>query len=416
MNSLRDFIHNFFRNKGHHVFLSFLIAKICGFVSSIVIIRLLPENDYGILSVVMAVFAIFLPFSGLGSNQILLRYGSISEDEGKQKLSSYLFFKGFFYEFVLIAIFLGFSFLYDKKYDNVYVIFLFCGIRLLGFYLSNHIQTYYRITGKNNVFAQVNNTINIVGLIILVAFTYFWNFYGYLLAIAIVPYISLFWLRKEIFSTKSENPVNTKELWRFGIFTASTSVLSETLFALDILLLGFLMNENAVANYKVAILLPSNIPFLAISFMQSDYPLLSKNYLNKDFLTSYVRNYYKIFIPVCGVIILFFLCAKDWLIRLFFGANYVENSDLMMILLLGFTFGMLSRNLFGNLLPAVGKIEVNTWVSVISLGLLSVISYFFVSVWGVLGMGVTLSLVIVFEGLAYMFFFRNYLRKLPSSV
>lgn len=412
MNSLKEFLNGFLRNKGHHVFLSFLIAKVCGFLGSIVIIRLLSENDYGVLSVVMAVFAIFLPFSGLGSNQILLRYGSISENNDKQKLSSYLFYKGFFYEIILVLIFLGFSFLYEKKYDNVYLIFLFCGVRLLGFYLSNHIQTYYRIIGKNSVFANVNNVINIGGFIILVVFTYFWKFYGYLFAIAIIPYLSLFWLKKEIFSTKNTAPENKNELWRFGIFTAATSVISETLFALDILLLGFLLNENAVANYKVAILLPSNIPFLAISFMQSDYPLLSKNYQNKTFLTSYIKNYYKIFIPVCVGILVFFYFSKDFLIKLFFGENYLENDNLMMVLLFGFTFGMLSRNLFGNLLPAVGKIEINTWVSVISLILLTCVSYILVPVLGVIGMGISLSCMIIWEGFAYMFCFRNYLKKL----
>ena len=414
MNSLKEFLGNFFKNKGHHVFLSFLIAKICGFLSAVVIIQLLTKNDYGILSIVMSVFAIFLPFSGLGSNQILLRYGSIEKGDNKQKLSSYLFFKGFLYEILLIFVFLGFSFFYREKYENVYFIFIFCSIRLLGFYLSNHIQTYYRITGKNNVFARVNNVINIGGLFILIAFTYLWDFYGYLFAIAIIPYLSLFWLKKEMFSTKDSPPENKKELWRFGIFTATTSVISETLFALDIILLGFLMNENAVANYKVAILLPSNIPFLAISFMQSDYPLLSKNYQNKAFLTSYIRNYYKIFIPICVAIVVFFFFFKSFLIRVFFGDHYLENEKLMMVLLLGFTFGMLSRNLFGNLLPAVGKIEINTWVSVISLLLLATISYFLVGLFGVLGMGIALCLMIIWEGTAYMLFFRNYLRSLTS--
>lgn len=412
MNSLKEFLSGFLKNKGHHVFLSFLIAKICGFLSSIVIIRLLSESDYGVLSIVMSVFAIFLPFSGLGSNQILLRYGSITENNDKQRLSSYLFYKGLFYEVILILVFLGFSLIYGEKYEDAYVIFLFCGIRLLGFYLSNHIQTYYRIIGKNSVFANVNNVINIGGFIILVVFTYFFKFYGYLFAIAIIPYLSLLWLKKEIFSSKAQEPENKKELWRFGIFTAATSVISETLFALDILLLGYFMNENAVANYKVAILLPSNIPFLAISFMQSDYPLLSKNYQNKTFLTSYIRNYYKLFIPICIGILLFFYVFKDLLIRFFFGENYVENDNLMMILLFGFTFGMLSRNLFGNLLPAVGKIEINTWVSVISLILLSTISYFLVSAYGILGMGIALASMIIWEGTAYIFCFSNYLKKL----
>ena len=412
MCGLKEFLSRFFSNKGHHVFFSFLIAKICGFLGSLVIIRLLPENEYGILSIVMSVCAIFLPFSGFGSNQILLRYGAISEKENKQNLSSYLFFKGIFNEIILIVIFVGISLFYAPKYENIIIIFLFFGIRLMGFYLSNHIQTYYRISGKNDIFAKVSNAINIGGFILLLVLTYLFKFYGYLLAIALIPYLSLFWLKKEMFSAKRIVYDNKKEIWRFGIFTAATSVISETLFSLDVMLLGFLMNENAVANYKVAILLPSNITVLAISFMQSDYPLLSKNYQNKNFLKSYIKNYYKIFIPICILILGFFYFFKDLLLKVFFGTNYSDNSNLMMILLLGFTFGMLSRNLFGNLLPAVGKIEVNTWVSILSLIILSVTAYFLVNTFGILGMGISLSLVLIWEGLAYLTFFGNYLKKL----
>ncbi len=412
MGGLKEFLSRFFSNKGHHVFFSFLIAKICGFLGSLVIIRLLPENEYGILSIVMSVCAIFLPFSGFGSNQILLRYGAISEKENKQNLSSYLFFKGIFNEIILIVIFVGISLFYASKYENIIIIFLFFGIRLMGFYLSNHIQTYYRISGKNDIFAKVSNAINIGGFILLLVLTYLFKFYGYLLAIALIPYLSLFWLKKEMFSAKRIVYDNKKEIWRFGIFTAATSVISETLFSLDVMLLGFLMNENAVANYKVAILLPSNITVLAISFMQSDYPLLSKNYQNKNFLRSYIKNYYKIFIPICILILGFFYFFKDLLLKVFFGTNYSDNSNLMMILLLGFTFGMLSRNLFGNLLPAVGKIEVNTWVSILSLIILSVTAYFLVNTFGILGMGISLSLVLIWEGLAYLTFFGNYLKKL----
>lgn len=412
MGGLKEFLSRFFSNKGHHVFFSFLIAKICGFLGSLVIIRLLPENEYGILSIVISVCAIFLPFSGFGSNQILLRYGSISEKENKQNLSSYLFFKGIFNEIILIVIFVGISLFYTPKYENIIIIFLFFGIRLMGFYLSNHIQTYYRISGKNDIFAKVSNAITIGGFILLLVLTYLFKFYGYLLAIALIPYLSLFWLKKEMFSAKRIVYDNKKEIWRFGIFTAATSVISETLFSLDVMLLGFLMNENAVANYKVAILLPSNITVLAISFMQSDYPLLSKNYQNKNFLKSYIKNYYKIFIPICILILGFFYFFKDLLLKVFFGTNYSDNSNLMMILLLGFTFGMLSRNLFGNLLPAIGKIEVNTWVSILSLIILCVTAYFLVNTFGILGMGISLSLVLIWEGLAYLTFFGNYLKKL----
>lgn len=413
MKSLKDFLKSFFNNNGHYVFLSFLIAKICGFVGSLMVIRLLPENEFGVLSIVLSVFTIFLPFTGFGSGQSLMRFGSISSDENeKQKISSYFFLKGIICEIILILMFLGVSIFYLNKYEDIFQIFIFCALRLGGYYFVNHIQAFYRITGKNQTFARINNVVNIGGLVLIFVFTYFFKFYGYLIAITITPYLSLFWLRKDIYSFRNFSPKNYKEMWRYGVFTAATSLISETLFSLDILLLGFLINETAVANYRVAILIPSNITFLAISFLQSDFPILSKNYQNKRFLTSYVVNFHKIFLPICAGIFIFFFFFNEYILQFFFGKTYIENGNLLMILLIGFNVGMLTRNLYGNLLPAVGKIEINTWISIASLIVLYGVSYLLIPMYGVVGMGIAMTLTLLISGFAYMLFFLLYLRKL----
>lgn len=414
MKSLKDFLGSFFNNSGHHVFLSFLIAKICGFVGSILIIRLLPEKEFGVLSILLSLLTIFVPFTGFGSGQILLRFGSLARDVNeKRKISSYFFFRGIFFEIILIFSFLAMSLFYFKKYDDVLVIFVFCAIRLGGFYFVNHIQSFYRITAKNKTFANINNVVNIGGLVLVLILTYFFDLYGYLIAIAVAPYFSLFWLNKDIYSLHRFIPENYREMWKYGAFTAATSLISDTMFSLDILLLGFLMNESAVANYRVAILIPSNITFLAISFLQSDFPLLSKNYRNKTFLKSYVINFHKVFIPVCVGIFIFFIFFNRYILEYIFGTAYIDNSELLMILLIGFNVGMLTRNLYGNLLPAVGKIEINTWVGIASLIFLAVTAYLLVPVYGVLGMGIAMTSTILISGFSYLIFFFLYLKKLP---
>lgn len=413
MKSLKDFLRGFVNNSGHYVFLSFLIAKICGFIGSLLIIRLLPENEFGVLSIVLSVLTIFTPFTGFGSGQSLMRFGSMSSDEDeKQKISSYFFFKGIFFEMILVIGFLGVSLFYFNKYEDIFLIFVFCAIRLGGFYFVNHIQAFYRITGKNQTFARINNVVNIGGLVLIFILTYFFKFYGYLIAITITPYLSLFWLKKDIYSFRKFIPKNYKEMWRYGVFTAATSLISETLFSLDILLLGFLMNESAVANYRVAILIPSNITFLAVSFLQSDFPILSKNYQNKKFLTSYVINFYKMFLPICAGIFIFFFLFSSYILQFFFGTTYVDNSRLLMILLIGFNIGMLTRNLYGNLLPAVGKIEINTWISLASLIFLVGIAYLLIPAYGIVGMGIAMTSTLLISGFSYMMFFLLYLRKL----
>jgi hypothetical protein len=141
-------------------------------------------------------------------------------------------------------------------------------------------------------------------------------------------------------------------------------------------------------------------------------PSFQKNYENKQFLRSYVINFHKIFLPICIGIFIFFLLFTEPVMRIFFGENYTENSTLLLILLIGFNFGMLTRNLYGNLLPAVGKIEINTWVSVGSLVLLSVLAYLLVPLYGLIGMGIAMSSTLLISGFIYLLFFFSYLKKL----
>ncbi len=414
MKSLKDFLHNFFKNKGQFVFVSLLISKITAFLSSLIIIRLLPENEFGILSIVATVFAVIIPFSGFGSQQSLLRYGSMSENlREKRELSEYLLYKGFGYQVLLSIIFLSVSLFYIKQYEDIFIIFIFFAVRLIGFFFFNHIQSELRVFGDNRKFAMVNNVVNIFGLILLFILTYFFSIIGYLIALAFTPFLALFWFRKEHFSSISRS-VNLpkKEIFQYGLHASGTALLSDMLFAADVLLLSFLMNENAVANYKVSILIPANITFLALTFMQSDFPLLAKNYQNRGFLTHYILNYYKIFIPLAVVIFLFGFIFKADILLLFFSHKYADSTVLFTILLAGFCSNMLLRNLYGNLLSAVGKMKINTIISVLTLLILVLLSGFFIKRFGELGMAISLSLTMFVNGLFLMFSFYHYIKNL----
>lgn len=413
MKSLQEFLRNFFANKGQHVFLSLLIAKVSAFLGALFIIRLLPENEFGTLTIVASVFAIFAPFSGFGSQQSLLRFGSLGEGESEKKaLAKYLFFKGFGYQILLSIIFLVVSFFYINRYEDIFYIFLFFTVRLIGSYFFNHIQSEFRIFGNNRQFARVNNVVNVSGLILLLTLTYFFGLKGYLFAIAATPFLALIWFKKENFQAVGDFKFTKKELWNYGLHASGTALLSDTLFSADVLLLSFLMNENAVANYKVAILIPANVTFLALTFMQTDFPILAKNFENKHFLRSYVENYYKIFIPVSvGIFFVGFL-FKTEILHLFFSSKYADNSWVFVILLAGFCINMLLRNLYGNLLSAVGKMKINTVVSLLTLILLVLLSFLLVSKFEVLGMALSLSLSMLMNGLALMLSFHLYLKNL----
>ena len=414
MKSLQSFISDFFKNKGQHVFLSLFIAKVCAFLGSLFIIRILPESEFGTITIVASVFAIFMPFSGFGSQQSLLRFGSMSDDLSEKKaLSKYLLKQGFLYQILLSVLFLSTSLFYVKKYEDIFLLFLLFTIRLVGSFYYNHLQSEFRIFGNNRDFAKVTNVVNISGVILLLMFSYFFGLMGYLLAIAITPFIAFFWFKKEKYLSEMEVfSFSKKEIKNYGLYAAGTALLGDMLFSADVLLLSFLMNETAVANYKVALLIPANITFLALTFMQSDFPVLAKNYKNKNFLKDYIFNYYKIFIPISIIIFGLGFLFKEEILALFFSAKYSDNYWSFSILLGGFCLNMLLRNLYGNLLSAVGMMKMNTIISIFTLILLVIFSFIFVTRFGVEGMAISLFLSMGISGLLLFFSFFLYWRDL----
>lgn len=414
MKSFTDFIRSFFQNKGQHVFVALFVAKVCAFLTSILIIRLLPEDEFGTLSIVLSVFAFFAPFSGFGMQQSLLRFGSVSDsDEEKKALSGFLFFKGFFYQVILSAVFLVLSFFFVEKYEDIFIIFLAFCVRLFGFYFFGHRQSELRIFGNNRGFASLNNAVNLSGLALVAVLTYFFGLKGYLCAMAFSPFISLFWYRRSNFKSLPQNfSFDRKEIRQYGIHAAGTAALSDALFSADILLLGFLMNENAVANYKVAMLIPANITFLSITFMQSDFPVLAKNFRDRSFLRNYIANYYRVFIPVCLIIFAAGFFFAEEILRFFFGEKYPHNTVPFVILLAAFLLNMLFRNLYGNLLAAVGKMKINTIVSFSAIFLLAVASFIFVKSFGIVAMSLCMAGTLFCTGLVLFFSFQRYLKEL----
>ena len=411
---MQSFISDFFKNKGQHVFLSLFIAKVCAFLGSLFIIRILPESEFGTITIVASVFAIFMPFSGFGSQQSLLRFGSMSDDLSEKKaLSNYLLKQGFFYQALLSVLFLSTSLFYLKKYEDIFLLFLLFTIRLVGSFYYNHLQSEFRIFGNNRDFAKVTNVVNISGVVLLLMLSYFFGLMGYLIAIAITPFIAFFWFKKEKYLSAMEVfSFSKKEIKNYGLYAAGTALLGDMLFSADVLLLSFLMNETAVANYKVALLIPANITFLALTFMQSDFPVLAKNYKNKNFLKDYIFNYYKIFIPISIVIFGLGFLFKEEILALFFSAKYSDNYWSFSILLGGFCLNMLLRNLYGNLLSAVGMMKMNTIISILTLILLVIFSFVFVSRFGVEGMAISLFLSMGISGLLLFFSFFLYWRDL----
>ena len=93
MKNFQLFIQDFIKNKGLLVMFSLFIAKISAFLTQLIVIRLLPKEEFGTIAYFLSFLVFFLPFSGFGTYQGLVKFGSNSDDYGyKKRLFQYSFF------------------------------------------------------------------------------------------------------------------------------------------------------------------------------------------------------------------------------------------------------------------------------------------------------------------------------------
>lgn len=415
MSELKKFINDFVQNKGLLVFLSILVEKLVGLINTIVVVRMITEKEYGTITIIASVFAVFITLNGLGSLQGFMRYGALEKTtEAKDKLANYIFKEGFKRHLVLTILFFVVAIFYEFKYPSIWLVILFFVIRMIGVYFYSFILSYYRIHGKNNVFSLVSIKINGIGLLLTFALTYYFGTYGYLTGLAFIPWLSLFFIDKKQFKKVVQKPLdlNLKSFWNYSFNSSITYFLSEILFILDVFLIGFFLDESAVANYKVAIILPMNLMFIPMIFMQTDYPKLVENATDKNYLKFYIVNYYKLFIPLSILMLSCGFFLKDWILPFVFGEQYHENGWIFFMILFAVATNMCFRNLYGNLLSAVGRAKNNTLVSVVSIILMLILSLVLIPIYGILGAAISLAITFITTGLLSFIFFRKYLLKL----
>ncbi|MDY6025874.1 hypothetical protein, partial [Bergeyella zoohelcum] len=308
------------------------------------------------------------------------------------------------------------SVFFIPKYEDIFVIFLAFAIRLFGVLFLSHLQVYYRIVFDNKTFAKITNFNSILGLLLVILGSYFWGLQGYLLAMAITPYFVLLFYNKEMKGMAMKTMFfPKKEVWKFSWHSALTNFSSELLFAIDILLLSYFLSEQSVAEYRVAILIPANMIFLAQSFIQSDYPKLSAKNQDYYYLKNYITQFYKIFIPITGLIILLGYGFRKEIIGLFFGEVYQGVVPMFVVFLLAFGSNMLLRVLYGNLLSAIGKMHWVTGIISLTVAVLAGCSMVLVPYFQTMGMALSMLVALWFCGGSLGFVFFRELKKLKPK-
>lgn len=363
---------------------------------------MIPNKELGVVLFAYSIIAFLVPFGGLGLHQSLVRYGALLKtDEDKNNLFIYVLKKGTIVTFFIISLIIIFGYVFPFKFENTRNYLTLLSFVLIPLFILSTIQIQFRLKHNNKKFSETDITYNLILVIAVLIFSYFFQEKGYIFAIIIAPTLTslLFFKKLKInFSITKKLKIIDFSFWRYGFYSGITSVVTNLLLIIDILLIGHLMEDSEmVTAYKYVSLIPLSLLFISKAFITTDFVFFTEKIKNKEYIFNYIKSYMSLFFLISIVICGFsFFFSKE--ILSIFSKDFAIYSESFLILIFGISGILIFRGLFGNLLCSIGKIQINSYIMAIALVLNIFSNFYLIPIYGIKGAAITSALLMWFTG------------------
>lgn len=407
-------IKELFKGGFFHIFVGNTLVKMIAFFSSIVIVRLVNKDDYAYLTYADNLYNYVISFAGLGMTSSILKYCAAAKSKEEDK--AYFLFAikyGSLFEAVLsliVVLYVTVSIIpFPEAKGMVYVLVLYPTVNNI---LST-LMGYLRAHGENRAYAKaavVQTTCVFAGSIIFVVM---FGIYGIALARYCAIGIAVFLMipvSSKYLKNVSANHLTHKEIK--GFMTMSISLTMSNLFSLIMpinemtLVNELLRNEVITSNYKIAIMIPSQLSFFTQSIIVYYFTIVAKTEDKKKiwdiskkigFFTAVII----IIIAAVGALL------SPFIITLVYGSRYADAVALSTVFWIVNAINAAFRMIPMNFLPAIGVAKFNAIMAAVSCGVHLVVSYLAIDSFGILGAGIATGVVYIVSGLAYWIYFRK---------
>lgn len=377
---------------------------------------MISNDELGVVLFGYNIILFLIPISGFGLHQSLLRYGALlKKREEKNSLFLYVLVKGILASIVLIVLIIISSFFINFKFENTQLYVIILSFIMLPSFVFEIIRAQFRLQHNNKSFAYTEFIHSVILLLSVFLLSYFFEEIGYTIALLITPLITSILFIKKLninFTSKLKLSITNMSFWKYGFFASLSNVLTQLLFVIDILLIGYLLEDTEmITNYRYISLIPFSLLFLPRVFITTDFVAFTENIYNKNYVISYIKSYMLFFLIVSFVMLFFsYFFAEQILTILDF--NFIKFVDTFLILMIGITGIYVFRGLFGNLLSSIGKAHVNYYISSFALVINVVANFYLIPKYGIKGAAITSAILMWFTGIISFIWFWFLYKKL----
>ena len=415
MNLIVSYISNFLKRKGSYVFLATIFARIFSFLAAWFALKLIPNKELGVVLFTYNIIVFIIPISGLGLHQSFIRYGALLKTKTEQNsLFLYVFKKGVWVSLLLIACISILSFFIDFKFEKTQTYLIILSFIIIPSFLLEIIKAQLRLNHNNKKFAFTEIVQSVLLLVSVLLLSYFFKELGYAIALLVAPTLTAILFVKKIginFTLKNKLTITDTSFWKYGFFASLSNVVTQLLFVIDILLIGYLLaNTEMVTNYRYISLIPFSLLFLPRVFMATDFVAFTEKIYDKTFIKNYIKSYMLLFLLISIVLVITSYFFGDFILTLL-DQNFTKYTQTFFILMLGVCGIFIFRGLFGNLLSSIGKAHINYYIASVAL-LLNVISnYYLIPKYGIKGAALTSAILMWFTGIVSAIAFKVLYKK-----
>jgi O-antigen/teichoic acid export membrane protein len=415
LTQIKEYINGFINRSGTYVLFSTLASRVLSFIGSWIALQLIEAKELGVILFAYGIIQFIIPIGGFGLHQSLIRYGALlaSENE-KQQLFSYVLHKGVVASIAIILAVVGIGYFIPFQFNKTYVYFSILSLSILTVFILEIIKIQFRLQHKNRLYAITEFWYNIILTGLIFGLSYLFQGMGYIIALIVSPVLTaLFFIKKLNVKLHIKNNLKITNLsfWKYGFFGGLSSVVTQLLILIDIILIGYLIDDPvAVTNYRYISIIPFSLLFLPRVFITTDFVTFTEKIHQKDYINRYIKNY-MLFFGVVSILLLLFSYFFAEQILYIFGVEYMDYADSFLILIMGIVGIYIFRGLFGNLLSSIGKIELNYYIISIAIVINVISNYYLIPLYGIKGAAITSAILMWFTGilswLSFLYFFRK---------
>lgn len=375
--SLRNNLRSWFSGvKGGilSVFTANVVNKIIGFLSTMVVTRVLTTTDYGIWGYTLNIYSYLGLISGLGLMSGSGQFGTEHKGEGRAySYFRYCISRGLVINTGIVIISSIILCVITLPINEAKQFILLYMPNLLLDYIFAITQGILRSKNRIKEFARLTN-INSFFTAVGVCGGVFWGITGliigkYIASLVAIAYASVKLRDTAVAIRKAEGLSKTekKALWHYSIIIGMCAAMNVLIYQLDITLIAAMIRSATdVAVYKVGTLIPNALQFIPGSVVTAILPNIIYHKDDISWIRSSLKRVYLYLTLLNAFLTVTLFIFAPLAIRFFSGARYLVAVPVFRVLIFGYFFSGTFWLLSVNLLASFRRMRYSFFISITS--------------------------------------------------